>query len=423
VLRKHSWAAGIAAVSSMGLWVLALAAAAPAAQAGTPPTLWVSAAPVAGGNGTSCAKPGYNSIQAAVTAAPSGATVEVCAGTYPEQVVITKSLTLNGTGGTATVTLPASPAYSTACASTGTSEYGVDVCGKINVTLSHLAINSAWPGGTCNDDLNAVFVAGGATLDFGHSAVTAAGAVPINGCQGGIGVLVISSHLKMWDAAISGYQKNGITLKGKGTSATIESTTVTGAGPTPVIAQNGIEVADGAAASIDGSTVSGNECDHPVCGPDSLNQTQSTGVLFFNAAAGSQFTHSTAKGNDIGIYFYASSAAKTGAWITHDTILDNRYEGICLDQGRAQIDRSRIRGGNVALQVIQYLGQTPKVSSAAADDIIGPSAVHAIQVYSDQASGDVPGKLTVSYSKIVGSVANNSPAGARITVVLKHTTT
>jgi parallel beta-helix repeat protein len=38
----------------------------------------------------------YNTIQAAVSAAPSGATIEICPGTYAEQVTITTPLTLKG---------------------------------------------------------------------------------------------------------------------------------------------------------------------------------------------------------------------------------------------------------------------------------------------------------------------------------------
>src|ERR1039458_4476088 len=50
----------------------------------------------------------YPTIQQAVTAVPAGGTVKVCPGTYPEQVTITKNLTLIGFGPTAsTVTVPA----------------------------------------------------------------------------------------------------------------------------------------------------------------------------------------------------------------------------------------------------------------------------------------------------------------------------
>jgi hypothetical protein len=413
------------AVSTMGLCALALTVAAPMAQAvtaggGTHPTLWVSAATVTGGNGKSCAEPGFSTVQAAVTAAPAGATVKVCGGTYIEQVEITKSLTLTGTNGTVTLALPASPQDSTACASTPTSQYGVDVCGHISVTLSNLVIHSAWPSGTCNDDINAVFVSGGATLDFAHSAVTAAGAVPINGCQGGIGVLVTNGQLKMSDAAVSGYQKNGITIKNVGASATIDNVKVTGAGPTPLIAQNGIEIAEGAWGSVNGSTVSGNECDHPSCGPDSINQSQSAGVLFYDAAPGSSVSHSTARGNDMGVYFAGASASQTGVSITNDTLKNNRYEDVCLDQGKAKITGSVLRGGKVALQVIQYKGQTAGIKVAASHDTIGPASVDAVQIYSDENAADVHGSVTISYAAINGSIANNSPAAAPVKLFVSH---
>ena len=43
-----------------------------------------------------CHGAGYGTISAAVNAVPSGATIKVCPGTYPEQLIITKPLTLAG---------------------------------------------------------------------------------------------------------------------------------------------------------------------------------------------------------------------------------------------------------------------------------------------------------------------------------------
>jgi len=420
--------AAIAAASTTGLCALALTAAAPVAQAvtaggGTSPTLWVSSATVTGGNGQSCAEPGFNTVQAAVTAAPVGATVKVCGGTYIEQVEITKSLTLTGTNGTVTLALPASPKDSTACASyPNSSQYEVDVCGHISVTLSHLVIHAAWPSGTCNDDIDAVFVSGGATLDFAHAAITAAGAVPLNGCQGGIGVLVSNGQAKISDVDVSGYQKDGIAIKNVGASATISNVTVTGAGPTSMIAQNGIEIAEGAWGSVSGSTVSVNECDHPSCGPDSISQYQAAGFLFYDAAPGSSVSNSTAHGNDMGVNFVGTSASQTGVSITNDTLKNNRYEDVCLDQGKSKITGSVMRGGNVAFQVIQYKDQTSgiNINVAASHDTIGPADVDAVQIYSDENAADVHGSVTISYSSINGSIANNSPAGAPVKLFVSH---
>src|SRR5208337_3898185 len=43
-----------------------------------------------------CHTPSYSTISAAVAAAPAGSIVDVCPGTYPEQVFITQALTLQG---------------------------------------------------------------------------------------------------------------------------------------------------------------------------------------------------------------------------------------------------------------------------------------------------------------------------------------
>ena len=57
---------------------------------------------------------------------------------------------------------------------------------------------------------------------------------------------------------ITNYQKAGIVANGQGTSVVITDNTVTGHGPTAVIAQNGIQVGYGASATVMRNTVSGN---------------------------------------------------------------------------------------------------------------------------------------------------------------------
>src|SRR5436305_3052560 len=56
---------------------------------------WVDNDAAVGGN-TSCADPGFDDIQSAVTAAAPGDTVHVCAGTYAGGVDVPKTLTLVG---------------------------------------------------------------------------------------------------------------------------------------------------------------------------------------------------------------------------------------------------------------------------------------------------------------------------------------
>src|SRR5580692_1656862 len=99
----------VAALAALAC-VAAGASAAPA-LAWSGQSLWVGTAATAAG-GASCAAPGYNSIQAAINAATSGQQIVVCAGTYAEQLQITKSVEISARG-TVIVQLPATPANST----------------------------------------------------------------------------------------------------------------------------------------------------------------------------------------------------------------------------------------------------------------------------------------------------------------------
>src|SRR5580704_11466150 len=87
----------------------ALAAVPAAASAGS---LWVAHAPTVKGSGKSCTSPGYSTIQSAVNEDSSGAKIEVCTGTYVEQLQITRGLSIVAAG-SVTVQLPENPANST----------------------------------------------------------------------------------------------------------------------------------------------------------------------------------------------------------------------------------------------------------------------------------------------------------------------
>ena len=78
--QAHAWATGVAAASSTALYV--------------------AAGGSSGNTDTSCATAAYTTITSAVDAAQAGATVVVCAGTYAEDVVLPKALTLAGQGAT-----------------------------------------------------------------------------------------------------------------------------------------------------------------------------------------------------------------------------------------------------------------------------------------------------------------------------------
>ncbi len=389
-----------------------------AGASGPPSALWVSpTGTLQAGPGTSCSLPGYRTVQSAINAGASGVTIHVCAGTYTEQLRIKKSLSLVGKG-SPSIVLPATPVNGTSsCDLASNAAVGdhlqseIDICGHISVKISGLTVVPKWATSTCSDDLYGILVAGRATLTAQSVAIDGGGAYPINGCQGGIGIevgMAWTTPVSVGTATLKGvsvkdYQKNGITIDGAGSSATVSSkSTVTGAGPTTQIAQNGIQVSNGAKSVITSTTITGNECDNAACGADFDTQTQSTGVLFYGAANGSSVSDSKLSGNDIGAYLYSTAPTKPVAaqvTILKDTFDANRYEQVFLDQGDAAVNNDTIEGAsNDGIVIVQYKGQTYAPNSSATTDTITGQKI-GVNVNSDRAAtGDFAGTFSISDS-------------------------
>jgi pectin methylesterase-like acyl-CoA thioesterase len=89
----------------------------------------------------------FSTIQAAVNAAPAGSTIDVCPGTYPEQVTISaKSLTLIGVlAGTsdAVVLVPPSGGLTTSATDIGGGAVAAQIFveNSTGVTISHLTVD------------------------------------------------------------------------------------------------------------------------------------------------------------------------------------------------------------------------------------------------------------------------------------------
>lgn len=414
--------------------VLACCVVVPASAAAS---VYVSNTAPAVNGGHSCTQPAYASVQAALNA--SASTIEVCPGTYTEQLTITQPVTIKATGtaGSADVVLPAAPLDTkTKCdEAPGTGSYqpdqdGVSICTTGTVSITGLKFEPKWPSGDCYDSLYGILVADGATLKANDVTVDGGGAFPINGCQGGIGIQVGMAwtkpvevgHAILQGVTVADYQKNGVTVDGAGSSATITSTTVEGAGATPETAQNGIQVSNGASAKIKSSKVSANECDNATCGSDGLTQYQATGLLFFGAASGSSVTSTELAGNDIGAYYYSAAATQPSSpelTLSKDAFTGNRYEGIVLDQGDALVKGGTISGpGNVGIDLLQYAEQTLASQSSASGVTIEGQAVAGVKVESDKSGTDKPGRFVLSKSRLVDDAATIVNEGVGFEVVL-----
>lgn len=400
-----------------GKALLAAAVALLALPASAAAASWVSTAPPSAPF-NSCAHPRYQHIQTAVEAGAS--MVKLCAGTYEEQVQITKSVHIVGEG-SAIVKVPASPSKSTTSCDTkveeatpgaGVVEDGISICGAIAVQMTGVTVDAAWPEGTCNDNLYGINVSGGAELKLSSSSITAAGAVPLNGCQGGIGVQV-GAHfttpeeggsVKLKEVAISGYQKEGINLDGKSVDGLISNVTVKGIGSTSATAQNGIQVGFGATAVIRSSSVSENEY--------APTSTAATGIILVGAGAGTKITKTKVINNGYGIYYEdeeATAPSSPQVSIRDDEIEGSQYISVLLIQGSATVESTLMKGGENGIALDQFTGQPYGFKGTGTKDTIEGMSSHAVQGYSDNEAGDPPSEFTITRSKISGN-----PPGANV---------
>lgn len=385
---------------------IALCALSGAAAAGaSAATLYVSnSAPVFTG-GKSCVDPGYATIQSAITAGGSGAKIDICPGTYTEQLEIVHPVKLAAVSGagTATVAMPDTPTYSgTSCDGTEKRDE-ISICTSGTVGITNLDVKALVPLETCGGGLNGISVGGSALLKATNVAIDGASTTlnSYKGCQHGIAILVGSDtpaeigHASLKKVTVTGYEKNGPTVVGEGSTLAMTASSVTGEGPSPYIAQNGIEVAYGGHGTIKSTVVASNECDVSSCGAEG---EQASGVLFYQAAAGSSLTSSTVEENDLGGY-YASGSATTPSspevTFTKDVFTSNRYEGVELEEGVASLKSDTIDGtGRVGIDLYQYEGQASASKSSANATRIEGQAEAAIKVESDKKPGDIAGKFT-----------------------------
>jgi nitrous oxidase accessory protein NosD len=116
-------------------------------------TVYVAPSGSAGAAGNSCASAAFQSVQAAVDAAPAGGTVIVCAGTYDESVTVATTIHLRGLRG-ATIDAAGEP-------------YGVGVAAPY-VTVSGLTVENASVGGTLADGIVTAGLVNGTMVPANH---------------------------------------------------------------------------------------------------------------------------------------------------------------------------------------------------------------------------------------------------------------
>jgi nitrous oxidase accessory protein NosD len=294
------------------------------------------------------AMPTNNKIEAAVEAAPPYSTINVCPGTYEEQVsfetdddgTTIRSLVRRAAIIKAPATIVANLADEMSIVHVNSAYY-----------IRILAFTIAGPGpGPCNTIHYGVWVenGGSATIDDNH--VTDVRDQPFSGCQNGTGIQVGRKYTDgptqgiatITRNLIDDYQKNGITVDNGGSRATIEDNVVVGAGATPVIAQNGIQISRGAWGNVRENQVSDN-------GPYAVPAlASSSGILLYgnqdpmvgdpSPAPGTTVANNVVFRNDDNIPAYGTQYAR----ILYNQVTDSTfYDGIYMGSDSAE---NRIEG-------------------------------------------------------------------------------
>ncbi len=237
--------------------------------------------------------PSFTTIQAAVNAAPSGAIIDVCPGTYPEQVTITKNLKLQGiaTGqsNAAIIVPPATGLVNNTASLVDGSPIAAQVLvsGTPLVTIANITVDGSNNlGATCSFDPIGIYYQNASGTINETAVQNQALTANLNGCQGGLGIYVESggsgtSTVSITNNQVKNFQKNGITANEIGTTVTVTGNTVIGQGPTTGAAENSIQLGFGAVG-----TVSANIVGDDVWAPDVFGDTgdAAAGILVYGSA-------------------------------------------------------------------------------------------------------------------------------------------
>lgn len=304
--------------------------------------------------------PSYPTIQQAVNSVPVGWTIQVCPGTYPEQVVINKNMTVKGIASgnqdAAIVVVPnGGLVQNTASLATGRpiAAQLLVQSPATAVTVNNLVVDGSNNGiSDCNLNPMGIYYQNASGTITRTSVLNEVLTAGLTGCQSGLGIFVQSgnagtSTVSITNNNVENYQKNGITGNEAGTKVTITGNTVIGQGPVSGAAENSIQIGFGATGSITGNSVGSD-----IWAPDVFGDTgdAAAGLLVY-ASAGVSITSNNVNNTQFGIAVVSdpSFGPADGATVTKNTIsATHLYDGIDLCSNNNIVTSNIVNGSDEA---------------------------------------------------------------------------
>jgi len=219
-----------------------------------------------------CSGSQYGTIGAAITAAQPGDMIEICPGLYPEQLVVSKPLTLRGITANGYNRVLIQPTL--APVSGLSTQAVITVLNTNGVTLQNLAIDASHNSiSGCGSDVPALagvhFSSSSGILEnsaiFGAQVMdpaSCAGALPFGN---GFGVQVDAAQAgsyQLWigNNSIHDYTSNGIQVNGTGIGVEIAGNSISGVGPALGTFQFAVFILNGATANIHQNIITEGLC-------------------------------------------------------------------------------------------------------------------------------------------------------------------
>jgi hypothetical protein len=317
--------------------------------------------------------PHYSTIQTAVNASAAGTTIRICPGNYPEQVVISKTLALNGvaseSGRTPVVTSPSGGIVQNATGLGTSSAIGAQILveNTTGVNITGLTVDGTGNQLSCTLDFMGIYyqnASGVINYVVARNQNLGSGSE----CQSGEGIFAQSGYgfggssaVVVQNSNVYAYQKNGISADGNTLTVTFTANSVVGQGPDPYVAQNGIQITDGTRGTV---------LNNSVMNDIYTGATYSaTGILVYTAS-GLSINNNTV-GNTQGIVVYSGGAAggadqttilsnhvvdtdtydaidvcSNGNTVVANTIMGSSAGGIHLDDSCAEVNGSSSGNSN-----------------------------------------------------------------------------
>jgi hypothetical protein len=327
----------------------------------------------------------FPTIQQAINAVPANSLIDICPGVYAEQLSINKSVTLTGiSSGTADGVVIVSPgagllANATSLSSGDPLTAHVWILGPATVNFNNLTLDSLNNGITgCGPVLIGILYQN-ATGTANHIVTrnqwvgdTEMG--NLSGCQSGLGVFVQSgnsgtSTVTVENSSIHDYQKNGITGNELGTTITVTNNDIVGQGATPGAAENGVQIAFGAAGSVTGNLVVDD-----VWAPDTVTDPgdAAAGILIYDTTGALSIKNNTVGNTQYGIVVDTDTGDPGSATVTGNKVFGTRiFDGIDVCSNSNTITSNTImNSAESAIHLDASCGSTGNSNSVSSNTMI-----------------------------------------------------